>query len=169
MLNEFINRHSPSAFLPVGITGTSNMTISEHFDGFKLNVELEMGNQQVVSDSMMAELKECFMEAYDDNKDGKIEIREGAASLPAPYHNTITRPLPVQDVFLASVHLIYQCIWVSHGCLFALEKHQSTSSMPAEHATYHDTPTRPLCNKYKVHFWLREVLAKLDVFHQSKI
>lgn len=32
--------------------------------------------QQVVSDSMMAELKECFMEAYDDNKDGKIEIRE---------------------------------------------------------------------------------------------
>lgn len=31
---------------------------------------------QVVSDSMLAELKECFMEAYDDNKDGKIEIRE---------------------------------------------------------------------------------------------
>jgi len=25
---------------------------------------------------MFAELKECFMEAYDDNKDGKIEIRE---------------------------------------------------------------------------------------------
>lgn len=35
--------------------------------------------QQVVSDSMMAELKECFMEAYDDNKDGKIEIREVCA------------------------------------------------------------------------------------------
>lgn len=32
--------------------------------------------QQVVSDTMMEELKECFMEAYDDNKDGKIEIRE---------------------------------------------------------------------------------------------
>lgn len=25
---------------------------------------------------MFAELKECFMEAYDDNRDGKIEIRE---------------------------------------------------------------------------------------------
>ncbi|GBN50198.1 Calbindin-32, partial [Araneus ventricosus] len=37
---------------------------------------------QVVSDSMMAELKECFMEAYDDNKDGKIEIRELAQLLP---------------------------------------------------------------------------------------
>ncbi|KAH9361977.1 hypothetical protein HPB48_003614 [Haemaphysalis longicornis] len=31
---------------------------------------------QVVSESMLEELKECFMEAYDDNKDGKIEIRE---------------------------------------------------------------------------------------------
>ena len=25
---------------------------------------------------MFAELKECFMEAFDDNKDDKIEIRE---------------------------------------------------------------------------------------------
>jgi Ca2+-binding EF-hand superfamily protein len=25
---------------------------------------------------MLAELKECFMEAYDDNQDGKIDIRE---------------------------------------------------------------------------------------------
>ena len=31
---------------------------------------------EVVSDSMMTELKQCFLEAYDDNKDGKIEIRE---------------------------------------------------------------------------------------------
>ena len=31
---------------------------------------------QVVTESMFAELKECFMEAYDDNRDGKIEIRE---------------------------------------------------------------------------------------------
>ncbi|EEC03760.1 calbindin-32, putative [Ixodes scapularis] len=31
---------------------------------------------EVVSESMLEELKECFMEAYDDNKDGKIEIRE---------------------------------------------------------------------------------------------
>ncbi|XP_070387006.1 calbindin-32 isoform X3 [Dermacentor albipictus] len=31
---------------------------------------------------MLEELKECFMEAYDDNKDGKIEIRELAQLLP---------------------------------------------------------------------------------------
>ena len=31
---------------------------------------------EVVSDAMMAELRECFLEAYDDNKDGKIDIRE---------------------------------------------------------------------------------------------
>ena len=31
---------------------------------------------EVVSDAMMTELKQCFLEAYDDNKDGKIEIRE---------------------------------------------------------------------------------------------
>ncbi len=31
---------------------------------------------QVVSDAMLAELKECFLEAYDDNQDGKIDIRE---------------------------------------------------------------------------------------------
>ncbi|PSN54176.1 Calbindin-32 [Blattella germanica] len=29
-----------------------------------------------VSDSMLVELKQCFMEAYDDNQDGKIDIRE---------------------------------------------------------------------------------------------
>lgn len=37
---------------------------------------------EVVSDAMLAELKECFMEAYDDNQDGKIEIRELAQLLP---------------------------------------------------------------------------------------
>ena len=28
---------------------------------------------------MLAELKECFLEAYDDNQDGKIDIREVSA------------------------------------------------------------------------------------------
>lgn len=37
---------------------------------------------EVVSDEMMTELRECFLEAYDDNKDGKIEIRELAQLLP---------------------------------------------------------------------------------------
>lgn len=31
---------------------------------------------QAVSDAMLVELKQCFMEAYDDNQDGKIDIRE---------------------------------------------------------------------------------------------
>jgi len=31
---------------------------------------------QAVSDDMLVELKACFMEAYDDNQDGKIDIRE---------------------------------------------------------------------------------------------
>ncbi|CAG7827852.1 unnamed protein product [Allacma fusca] len=37
---------------------------------------------EVVSDAMLAELKQCFMEAYDDNRDGKIDIRELAQLLP---------------------------------------------------------------------------------------
>ncbi|XP_069676469.1 calbindin-32 isoform X1 [Periplaneta americana] len=35
-----------------------------------------------VSDAMLVELKQCFMEAYDDNQDGKIDIRELAQLLP---------------------------------------------------------------------------------------
>jgi len=31
---------------------------------------------KVVSDAMLVELKECFLEAYDDNQDGRIDIRE---------------------------------------------------------------------------------------------
>lgn len=31
---------------------------------------------QAVTDEMLTELKACFMEAYDDNQDGKIDIRE---------------------------------------------------------------------------------------------
>ncbi|XP_046386410.1 calbindin-32 isoform X1 [Ischnura elegans] len=37
---------------------------------------------EVVSDAMLVELKQCFMEAYDDNQDGKIDIRELAQLLP---------------------------------------------------------------------------------------
>lgn len=29
-----------------------------------------------MTDEMLTELKACFMEAYDDNQDGKIDIRE---------------------------------------------------------------------------------------------
>ncbi|GLH03566.1 Calbindin-32 [Gryllus bimaculatus] len=37
---------------------------------------------QAVSDAMLQELKRCFLEAYDDNQDGKIDIRELAQLLP---------------------------------------------------------------------------------------
>ncbi|KAH7638918.1 calbindin-32-like isoform x1 [Dermatophagoides farinae] len=37
---------------------------------------------ELVTDSMFAELKECFMESFDANKDGKIDIRELAQLLP---------------------------------------------------------------------------------------
>ncbi|XP_025828868.1 calbindin-32 isoform X5 [Agrilus planipennis] len=37
---------------------------------------------EAVSDDMLRELKACFMEAYDDNQDGKIDIRELAQLLP---------------------------------------------------------------------------------------
>ncbi|XP_076371001.1 calbindin-32-like isoform X2 [Tachypleus tridentatus] len=37
---------------------------------------------EMLSESMLEELKKCFMEAYDDNQDGKIEIRELAQLLP---------------------------------------------------------------------------------------
>lgn len=37
---------------------------------------------EAVSDEMLTELKACFMEAYDDNQDGKIDIRELAQLLP---------------------------------------------------------------------------------------
>ncbi|XP_065569144.1 calbindin-32-like isoform X2 [Artemia franciscana] len=37
---------------------------------------------ETVSDEVLVELRECFMEAYDDNQDGKIDIKELAQLLP---------------------------------------------------------------------------------------
>lgn len=37
---------------------------------------------QALTDEMLMELKSCFLEAYDDNQDGKIDIRELAQLLP---------------------------------------------------------------------------------------
>ncbi|GBP36109.1 Calbindin-32 [Eumeta japonica] len=49
----------------------------------RVNVLAETGSEWFnftlslsVSDSMLEELRACFMEAYDDNQDGKIDIRE---------------------------------------------------------------------------------------------
>ncbi|XP_071523107.1 calbindin-32 isoform X4 [Panulirus ornatus] len=49
---------------------------------FVSSVNANDAGPESVSDTMLAELKECFMEAYDDNQDGKIEIRELAQLLP---------------------------------------------------------------------------------------
>lgn len=49
---------------------------------FVSSVNLMDVGPEVVSDAMLAELKQCFMEAYDDNQDGKIDIRELAQLLP---------------------------------------------------------------------------------------
>lgn len=49
---------------------------------FVSSVNANDSGAESVSDSMLAELKECFLEAYDDNQDGKIEIRELAQLLP---------------------------------------------------------------------------------------
>jgi len=74
------------------------MAVWEHYDedgnGYIEGVELdgflrefvssvnEDGTISQVSDKDLKELRESFMEAYDDNKDGKIEIRELAQLLP---------------------------------------------------------------------------------------
>lgn len=39
-------------------------------------------NSDALTDEMLTELKSCFLEAYDDNQDGKIDIRELAQLLP---------------------------------------------------------------------------------------
>ncbi|TRY61319.1 hypothetical protein TCAL_11157 [Tigriopus californicus] len=81
------------------LTAAQFMEVWDHYDddgnGFIEGTELDSFlrefvssvNQtdcgpEVVSDVMLLELRECFLEAYDDNQDGKIEIRELAQLLP---------------------------------------------------------------------------------------
>ena len=68
-----------SIFLYFTLTGNGYIEGSE-LDGFLREFVESVNNvdsgPEVVSDAMMTELKQCFLEAYDDNKDGKIEIRE---------------------------------------------------------------------------------------------
>jgi Ca2+-binding EF-hand superfamily protein len=49
---------------------------------FSLSFLLLIFNLQALTDDMLTELKSCFLEAYDDNQDGKIDIRELAQLLP---------------------------------------------------------------------------------------
>lgn len=54
-----------------------NVVHSTEKSKFDFNVNfLNFPSVQAVTDAMLVELKSCFMEAYDDNQDGKIDIRE---------------------------------------------------------------------------------------------
>ncbi|XP_042892958.1 calbindin-32-like [Penaeus japonicus] len=73
------------------LTANQFMEVWSHYDAdgeffglreFVSSVNSNDSGPESVSDSMLQELKECFMEAYDDNQDGKIEIRELAQLLP---------------------------------------------------------------------------------------
>jgi len=58
----------------------------EELDGFLTefvtSVNPNKEDPAEVTEEALEELRECFLEAYDDNKDGKIEIRELAQLLP---------------------------------------------------------------------------------------
>merc|ERR1719431_408137 len=56
----------------------------EELDGFLREFVSSVNPEEdvEVTEDTLAELKACFMEAYDDNKDGKIDIRELAQLLP---------------------------------------------------------------------------------------
>ena len=77
---------SPFGTLQEGLFGAAWVTdgetswyLTEHVFKTTTNSWNEYSSK-VVSDAMLAELKECFLEAYDDNKDGKIDIREVSQS-----------------------------------------------------------------------------------------
>merc|ERR1719266_840875 len=58
------------------------MELDDFLREFVTSVNASDCGPEVVSDSMLVELKQCFLEAYDDNRDGKIDIRELAQLLP---------------------------------------------------------------------------------------
>lgn len=61
------------------------MLDDDYVRSFKLNsneTNLFFSLLQALTDEMLTELKSCFLEAYDDNQDGKIDIRELAQLLP---------------------------------------------------------------------------------------
>ncbi|KAI8120039.1 Calbindin-32 [Lucilia cuprina] len=56
---------------------------------------------KAVTDTMLGELKSCFMEAYDDNQDGKIDIRELTKPKISELYRTVSKKLlPVKENFL---------------------------------------------------------------------
>ena len=71
--------HNLLSFLLSSYVGNGYIEGNE-LDGFLREFVESVNNTdsgpEVVSDAMMTELRQCFLEAYDDNKDGKIEIRE---------------------------------------------------------------------------------------------
>lgn len=80
--NGFIEGSELDGFLREFVSSV-NIQETGPEDGFASTVAaIQGGEGQAVSDQMLRELRDCFMEAYDDNQDGKIEIRELAQLLP---------------------------------------------------------------------------------------
>lgn len=74
---------------------------------------------QAVTDAMLEELKSCFMEAYDDNQDGKIDIREVC--------NALTVDIDLIFVLFKSIFHRYKLIINNRNFVFCQPQSNYTS------------------------------------------
>jgi len=64
-------------------TDGNGLIEDEELDGFLREFVASVNSEELeVTEETLAELKGCLLETYDDNKDGKIDIRELAQLLP---------------------------------------------------------------------------------------
>eukprot|EP00091_Calanus_sinicus_P005622 TRINITY_DN16082_c0_g1_i2.p1 TRINITY_DN16082_c0_g1~~TRINITY_DN16082_c0_g1_i2.p1 ORF type:complete len:147 (-),score=52.25 TRINITY_DN16082_c0_g1_i2:298-738(-) len=88
----------------------------EELDGFlrefvgTVNAEEDL---EQVTEEILAELKACFLEAYDDNEDGKIDIRELAQLL--PMEETFLLLFRFDNPLESSVEFMKLVVPVRHG------------------------------------------------------
>ncbi|KAF2367764.1 EF-hand domain [Trinorchestia longiramus] len=89
---------------------------------FVSSVNVQETGPEAVSDQMLAELRDCFMEAYDDNQDGRIEIRELAQLLPMEenflllfrFDNPLDSSVEFMKMFSVFVTTVCQQIWKAY-------------------------------------------------------
>ena len=89
---------------------------------------------------MLAELKQCFMEAYDDNQDGKIEIRE--VSSKHCFIILLYFALVVVIVAVVVVIVVVVAVVVVIVVVFGLSQRTSSHFIPI-HGTGFRKPTVP--------------------------
>ena len=78
--NGFIEGEELNAFLKefiASVNSDDNMQVNLSFNALTFNKNIFKVSEEVFED-----LKGTFMDVYDDNKDGKIDIREMAQLLP---------------------------------------------------------------------------------------